>query len=495
MSSKAVHLFTDGLILFSSIGLLLSVFFATNNLQENNYIINRLNESWKRSPITKIQNTNNEICVSTFTNKFSISNYLWPGNTKGCDCINIPSNSFKALKYRGNFYSGKCSLNQTLATCENIHETSSFPLYKWRNNYFCHRTLDEGYFGLITVRKGEHCPIYYKSCGKIDTLDNELCMKEVEDCPINYLKIIEDSNNLRFEISTENTNGKLLTEFFVTDGDSVCINSKENLFSEYEYKLFSSKSIKKRKGCSSFIVNPETNQKIYNDNKFSLIDSYPKKQFYEHNGLYIVNNLPRYLDLTNNHSIKLFSANYIGWNKSCMYIGEKSILEEFNQLNFYLDKIETNNGRIITISTILVLYIGLLIFILKYRNTEIVDHELTIPNNFLFKFIGIYLVFIVINICILNLIIENKRLIYLNQSNKSFFDSLFSENCSDNLTNLSLKHFGKEFFENIRRYHYMTTFVALNVLFGVLIILVGYVIKRKPDNEIELNNFESKKFL
>jgi hypothetical protein len=494
MSSKAVHLFTDGLVLFSSIGLLLSVFFASTNLQENNYIITRLNESWKKSPITKVQSTYNDICVSTFTNQFSVNNYLWPGNSKGCNCINIPHNSFKAKKYRGNFYSGSCDRNQTLANCENIYETQTFPLHKWRNNYFCHRTLEEGYFGLITVRKGEHCPIYYKSCGKIDTLENELCMKSVEDCPINYLKIVDDNNSLRFEISTENTDGKLLTEFFVTDGDSVCLNSQENLFYENGYSLFTEKNTNKRKGCSSFVINTENNQKIFNDDRFSLIDSYPKRQFYDHNGLYVVHNLPRFLDLTSNHSIKLFSANYIGWNKNCMYIGEKSILEEFNQLNIYLNKIGINNCKIITISTILVLYIGLVIFLLKYKNTETVDHELTIPNNFLYKFMGIYIVFVVINFYIFILIHENKKLIYLNQSNTSFFDSLFSENCSDNITNISLKHFGKEFFENLRRYHYMSTFVVLNIVFSVFLTLFGYVVKKKPDNLIEMN-FDTKKFL
>lgn len=494
MSSKVVHLFTDGFVLFSSFGLLLSVFLASNNLQENNFIINRLNENWKKSPITKIQSTYNDICVSTFTSQFSISNYFWPGNSKGCNCINIPRNSFKAKKYRGNYYSGSCNKNQTLANCEEISETQSFPLHKWRNNYFCHRGLEEGYFGLITVRKGEHCPIYYRSCGKIDTLENELCMKVVEECPINYLKIIDDKNSLRFEISTENTEGKLFTEFFVTDGASVCLNPQENLFSEHDYLLFSDKAINKRKGCSSFIYNYDNNKKINYDNRFSLIDSYQKKEYYEHNGLYVVQNLPRFLDMTNDHTIKLFASNYIGWNKNCMYIGEKSILEEFTQLNLYLNKIDYNNKIIITISTILVIYIGLIIFLWKYKHTEINDNELRVPNNFLLNFLGIYLVFILINTYIFTLIYDNKNLIYLNQTNTSFFDSLFSENCSDNITNLSLKHFGKEFFENLRRYNYMTTFVLLNIVFSIFLTVFGYVIKKKPDNFIEMN-YENKKFI
>lgn len=166
MSSKAVHLFTDGFLIFSSFGLLLSVFFASSNLLENNYIISRLNNSWKKSPITKIQATKNNLCIMTQTSQFSINNYYWPGNVKGCNCVNIAWNAFKAKKYRGRYYSGTCDRNQTLAGCEEIGETQTFLLYKWKNNYFCHRNLDEGYFGLITVRRGEKCPNYYRSCGK-----------------------------------------------------------------------------------------------------------------------------------------------------------------------------------------------------------------------------------------------------------------------------------------------------------------------------------------
>lgn len=329
---------------------------------------------------------------------------------------------------------------------------------------------------------------------KIDTLNNELCVKVVEDCPINFLKIINEENNLQFDISTENTDGTILTEFHATDGEKVCINTEENLFSENDYLLFSNQGVKKRKGCQSYVENPENLNKIYEDDRFMLIDSYPKKQYYEHNGLYVVDQLPHFLDHTKDHTIKLFTATYIGWDKNCMYIGEKSILEEFKQLDIYLKKIEENNNIIITISTFVILYIGIIIFFWKYRNSEIIDHELTIPNEFLTKFYAIYILFIVLNIYILKLTLHNKNLIYLNQNNTSFFDSLFNENCSDHLTNISLKHFGKEFFANLRRYHYMTVFVLLNILSGIFITIFGHLMKRKSDNIVNMQ-YDVKKFL
>ena len=131
---------------------------------------------------------------------------------------------------------------------------------------------------------------------------------------------------------------------------------------------------------------------------------------------------------------------------------------------------------------------------MKYRNSEIVDHELTIPDQFLIRFHCVYIIFIILNIYVLNLILHNKNLIYLNQNNTSFFDSLFNENCSDHLTNISLKHFGKEFFTNFRRYHYMTVFIVMNIVSALFINLFGHLIRRKPDNIINIE-LEGKKFL
>ena len=493
MSTKAVHLFTDMLLIFSSIGILLSVLFTSTTLLENNYIIGRLNNSWNKSPITMVQATHNNLCIATDTNHFSVSNYLWPGSSKGCDCTNIAENAFKARKYKGNYYKGNCIYNQTLAGCSAAEETPSFPLYKWRGRYFCHRAYSEGYFGLITVRSGDNCPIYYRNCGKIDTLANKLCVREVEDCPINHLGIIE-SDVLNFNVSNENPDGFILTEFHVTDGENVCINSDENLFSEHDYKLFSGKAKKKRTGCNSFVENTDKKVKVHYDTRFKLVDSINKKLYYQQNGLVFVDLLPQFLDLTKNHSVKLFTAPYIGWDKNCMYIGEKSILEEFNKLSGHLKNIDTNNKSIVYLSSLILLYIGIVIFFLKYKYSDIVEKELTVPEWFINKFFLIYLIFNALNYYIYQLVRENKNSIYLNQNNTSFFDSLFNENCSDYETNISLKHFGKEFFSCIRRYNYMIIFVLLNTISSIFICIFGFYSKKRPEN-VENSFYEDKKFL
>ena len=490
MSSKAVHVLTDVFLIISSAGILLSVLFAATNLLDNNYIITRLTKSWKRSPISHVQ-ASREWCVMTHTNQLSITNYNWPGNLPGCNCMNIAPKAFKARKYRGKYFSGSCIYNQTLAGCEEIGQTPIIPMNKWKNTFFCHRGFPENYFNLITVKKGHECPIYYKNCGKIDTLENEICLKYVEDCPINHIIFDPDTKFLKIDSSTQNTNGFIFSEFHVTDSDKVCINNDENLFTENKYLLMVEKFIRNRRGCQSSV--DLNGGKLYHDNRFKLLDSYSKKLYYEHAGMHVVDILPQFLDLTGNNNVKLFGAPFIGWNKDCMYIGEKSILEEFSNLGENLDKIEFNNKKLIYCSTLLLIYIGLLIFYLKYKYSKIEDKDLTIPDSFYNNFLAIYAVFAVINIYIVYLVQANKNLIYLNQSNTQFFDSLFNENCSDNETNASLRHFGREFFSNISRYNYMRIFIILNIISSIFICVFGNYTKRKPDNVIyNYDSFDKK---
>ena len=58
---------------------------------------------------------------------------------------------------------------------------------KINGNYFCYKHIsykDLLYNGQI-IKKGEECPLEYtKICGRIDTLEQELCIKETENCPL-----------------------------------------------------------------------------------------------------------------------------------------------------------------------------------------------------------------------------------------------------------------------------------------------------------------------
>ena len=492
MNSKLVHLFNDMVLFVSSFAILLAVLFANNTQVENNYIINRLNNSWNKYPITIVQAISDKICEVTRTNKFTISNYHWPGNSPGCDCSNITQNDTNPTKYRGNFYKGNCDGNQTIAGCDQIIESETLPLFKWKNNYFCHRALNERYFELIKVKRGEECPNYYRNCGKIDTLDNQLCILSAELCPINYFRIMADHDALRFDISTHNPDGFILTEFHATDGDNVCFNNEENLFTENEYILISEHAKIMRNGCTSFVLNPHNNIKLQFDSRFKIVDSYSKKLFYEHNSLNFVNKLPHFLNITSNKTINLFAAPYIGWDKNCTFIGKKNILEEFEKISKQNDNLEKNNMIIIYLAILILPYIGINIFYLKYKYSEVIDNNLTVPMRFFNKFMVIYLFFSGINFCIYYLTAENQKSIYLNQIDSSYLYSLFNQNCSDHETNISLIYFGNDFFSRNKSYNYIIFCVFLNIIASVFICIFGFYSKRKSDYIFEFINEDKK---
>ena len=53
--------------------------------------------------------------------------------------------------------------------------------------YFCFKNIS--YRDLLNngqiIKKGLECPLeYHKNCGKLDTLEQELCIKEKEKCPL-----------------------------------------------------------------------------------------------------------------------------------------------------------------------------------------------------------------------------------------------------------------------------------------------------------------------
>jgi hypothetical protein len=178
-----------------------------------------------------------------------------------------------------------------------------------------------------------------------------------------------------------------------------------------------------------------------------------------------------------------------------MHIGKNSILEEFGKLRQHLKNIEDNNKSLIFATTAILLYIGIVIFCLKYKYSEIIDNDnLTIPDWFINYFICIYLIFNALNYYVYYLVQANKNSIYLNQSNTSFFDSLFNDNCTDYETNISLKFFGKEFFSNIRWYNYMISFVILNAIFSIIICIFG-IYSKKLQNKNVIHHHDDKKNL
>ena len=116
---------------------------------------------------------------------------------------------------------------------------------KINGNYFCYRKIlykDLLYNGQI-IKKGEECPSEYKkNCGRIDTLEQELCIKENEKCPLydiwlgsqsdiyNYTSI---DNKIYYNNENYNKpNKKIIGRLILNEGQP-CYNSTEKLWRRF----------------------------------------------------------------------------------------------------------------------------------------------------------------------------------------------------------------------------------------------------------------------
>ena len=71
-------------------------------------------------------------------------------------------------------------------------------LKKINGYYFCYRYISykDLLYNLQIIKKGTECPSEYKkNCGRIDTLEQELCIKENEKCPLYDIGIGNKSND------------------------------------------------------------------------------------------------------------------------------------------------------------------------------------------------------------------------------------------------------------------------------------------------------------
>ena len=99
----------------------------------------------------------------------------------------------KNLKTTNYYYNRKGHRHSVKGTAD-ITDIAKINGYK-----FCFKKIsyrDLLYNGQI-IKKGESCPQEYKNCGIIDTLDQQLCIKNSENCPLYDVGIgkLDDTDN------------------------------------------------------------------------------------------------------------------------------------------------------------------------------------------------------------------------------------------------------------------------------------------------------------
>jgi len=478
-----IHFLIDGVILIILFYLIIININASSSIGNNKFAIERVFTSWRKKPITHLKTSNTVKCINHQME--NLISYGWPGTYEGCDCTDIRKTFFftdyeEYYHYSGNLYTGSCSWNITKVGCSEIKPLESVYANKWRNYYICGKYSNEGYFDLEKA-KGE-CSQGFKSCGIVDTLNNNLCVRENTECPINEFSFKPmDDDNFQIEMVINNNSTKRIsTDFQVSDG-ILCLHSdNENYFYEKDYTLI--KNIASKIGCRSYTIGENQSNKIYYDEskRYRKVDEYSKKSFYQHNSIYnmIKNYLPNYPNLEDVH-VNLYAGNYIGWKKECMKITNNNLKNsDLNNLERDISiHISTITSNLNYISMMLILIFITMILILgfyKYNYAEFYSNlNLAIFSIF-------YFVSFVFYIMIQNLSESNKKITRISDERVDinviendyihrFIEVISIKDCSDDLTNLTLKNFADGYSSNLEIYE-KVSFMS-NVLIFLCIIL------------------------
>ena len=284
----------------------------------------------------------------------------WAGTSDGCDCRGIYDDD---IPYPNQFNKGSCNSNETKANCVNYHSKSPIDIIKYEGFSFCNNTdkdvLEYKHYLNNSVSKNEECGFGFKSCGYLDTLDQKLCVKNNEECPINDLYINTDknapkdyititlNNNKYLHYTNKNNSGHIITRLKLSEDNEPCIYPGEFSW-KYHYIL------EKQSGyCKTLIES----QKY--DTRYIKIDKINKYDLYYDNGIiYSIGNLPLYnFNELKLDTIYLYKRTFLGFEKKCMKENKFSF-EYFDSIR---DK-QLTSRTFITINLILLSIIVLLFF-------------------------------------------------------------------------------------------------------------------------------------
>ena len=337
---------------------------------------------------------------------------------------------------------------------------------KINGKYLCYKYIS--YKDLLNngqiIKNGKECPNEYnKNCGRIDTLNQELCIKKNEKCPLYDVGIGESPNNISY-IYDKNSNiyynndnfselnKSIISKLILNEGQA-CYHSTEKLWRQF-----------------SPIENDETHLSCtniqifgkYNEDRYIEKGVITYKKLYEDNlNDRAKNNTFNYV--TENETVHLYKREFYGIDKKC---DEKSNLnDDFNSfLNFQsIDKyIQIVEGILITT--------GSTIFIIL----EIIFHcegeDIRDTSQVLYFWLFISSIIVVSGCFSFNVIA------YINILKNDYSNY----NCSDYITNEIIKK-GNENNKKLIIYNIICTFSNGIIIAGNLIVFVVGLIRIKID--------------
>ena len=188
---------------------------------------------------------------------------------------------------------------------------------KINGNLFCFKKISYKellYNGQI-IKNWEDCPgNYQKNCGIIDTLEQKLCIKEDEKCPIYDLGIGEpkdvinyhydDKANIYYNNDNYNGDKKIIGTLILNDGQP-CYDVKEKLWRKFHPREATNTHL----NCKYKVLGK------LNDDRYENKGSISYKKLYEDN--LSQNNQNMLFDKIKDETVSLYKRIFLGIDKKC----------------------------------------------------------------------------------------------------------------------------------------------------------------------------------
>ena len=217
-----------------------------------------------------------------------------------------------------------------------IHDKAN--ITKINRKSFCYKFIS--YKDLLNngqiIKHGTKCPKkYHKNCGRIDTLNQELCIKGNEKCPLydigiglppdstNYI-YNKDSNIYYNNDNYNKTNKTIIGKLILNDGQP-CYQSTEKLWRQFA----PSEAVENHLKCTNIqIFNKKTDDRYIEKGEITY------KQLYEENLNEKAKNIT-FNNITGDEKIYLYKREFYGIDKKCDK--KFNLIDDFKELKNILD--------------------------------------------------------------------------------------------------------------------------------------------------------------
>ena len=191
---------------------------------------------------------------------------------------------------------------------------------KINGNNFCYKFIS--YKELVKngqiIKNGKECPKEYnKNCGRIDTLNQELCIKENEKCPLydigiglspdpeNY--IYDNNSNIYYNNDNYNATNKIIIGRLILNDGQPCYQSNEKLWRQFNPM----ETIETHLNCTNITIE---NKNI--EERFIQRGEITYRKLYEDN----LNNASKSIVFNSsigNETVSLYKRVFYGIDKKC----------------------------------------------------------------------------------------------------------------------------------------------------------------------------------